>query len=206
MQKTAAAAVALAMFGLGLLTVMPDASACRCSPGYEAMNNVCVRSTLRSTSARHDPWRARQAAPPKAGVALRCATGAIKDLTMKTYNVHIYREMRLFFPGIVASTAEEAATLAADMPSGAARALEDCDGENLAALVGVIGREDCQQSWMIDFDPVRAIAPDLLTVLALALPILQEVVSADLLSDNSTARLALDRVASIIAKAHAQTA
>jgi hypothetical protein len=42
MQKTAAAAVALAMFGLGLLTVVPDASAYRCSPGYEAMNNVCV--------------------------------------------------------------------------------------------------------------------------------------------------------------------
>jgi hypothetical protein len=125
---------------------------------------------------------------------------------MKTYNVHIYREMRLFFPGIVASTAEEAATLAAEMPSEAAQALEDCDGENLAALVGVIGREDGQQSRMIDFDPVRAIAPDMLTVLALALPILQEVVSAELLSDNSTARLALDRVASIIAKAHAQTA
>ena len=125
---------------------------------------------------------------------------------MQTYNVHIYREMRLFFPGIVASTAEEAATLAAEMPSDAARALEDCDGANLAALVGVIGREDCQQNWMIDFDPVRAIAPDLLTVLALALPILQEVVRADLLSDNSTARLALDHVASIIAKAHVQTA
>ena len=125
---------------------------------------------------------------------------------MQTYNVHIYREMRLFFPDIVASTAEEAATLAADMPSGAARALEDCDGENLAALVGVIGREDCKQNWMIDFDPVRAIAPDLLTVLALALPVLQEVVRARLLSDDSTARLALDRVASVIAKAHVKTA
>ena len=125
---------------------------------------------------------------------------------MKAYNVHIYREMRLSFPGMVANTAEEAARLAAEMPSEAARALEDCDGENLAALVGVIGREDCQQSRMIDFDPVRAIAPDILTVLALALPILQEVVSAELLSDNSTARLALDHVASVIAKAHAQTA
>ena len=125
---------------------------------------------------------------------------------MKTYNVHIYREMRLFFPGIVASTAEEAATLAADMPSGAARALEDCDGENLAALVGVIGREDRQQNWMIDFDPVRAIMPDLLTALALALPILQEAVRAHLLSDAPTARRALDRVASVIAKAHVQTA
>jgi hypothetical protein len=125
---------------------------------------------------------------------------------MQTYNVHLYREMRLFFPGIVASTAEEAATIAADMPSGAAEALEDCDGENLAALVGVVGREDCKQNWMIDFDPVRAIAPDLLTVLGLALPILQEVVRTHLLSDDSTARIALDRVASIIANAHVKTA
>ena len=125
---------------------------------------------------------------------------------MQTYNVHLYREMRLFFPGIVASTAEESATIAADMPSGAAEALEDCDGENLAALVGVVGREDCKQNWMIDFDPVRAIAPDLLTVLGLALPILQEVVRTHLLSDDSTARIALDRVASIIANAHVKTA
>jgi len=59
---------------------------------------------------------------------------------------------------------------------------------------------------MIDFDPVRAIAPDLLTVLGLALPILQEVVRTHLLSDDSTARIALDRVASIIANAHVKTA
>ena len=151
----------------------------------------------------YDATEQKQAASPKAEVTLSCITSAIKEHTSKTYNVHLYREMRLFFPGIVASTAEEAATLAAEMPSEAAQALEDCDGENLAALVGVIGREDCQQSRMIDFDPVRAIAPDMLTVLALALPILQEVVSAELLSDNSTARLALDYIASGIAKAPA---
>jgi len=121
---------------------------------------------------------------------------------MKTYNVHIYREMRLFFPGIVASTAEEAATRAAEMPSGAAEALEDCDGENLAALVGVVGREDCKQSRMIDFDPVRAIMPDLLTALELALPILQEAVRTRRLNDDPTERIAFDRVESIIAKAH----
>jgi len=121
---------------------------------------------------------------------------------MKTYNVHIYREMRLFFPGIVASTAEEAATRAAEMPSGAAEALEDCDGENLAALVGVVGREDCKQSRMIDFDPVRAIMPDLLTALELALPILQEAVRTRRLNDDPTERIVLDRVESIIAKAH----
>ena len=121
---------------------------------------------------------------------------------MQTYNVHIYREMRLFFPGIVASTAEEAATRAAEMPSVAAEALEDCDGENLAALVGVVGREDCKQNQMIDFDPVRAIMPDLLTALELALPILQEAVRTHRLSNDSTERLALNRVESIIAKAH----
>jgi len=58
---------------------------------------------------------------------------------------------------------------------------------------------------MIDFDPVRAIAPDLLTVLGLTLPILQEVVRTHLLSDDSTARIALDRVVSVIAKAHVKT-
>jgi|RhiMetdeSRZDD1v2_1073273.scaffolds.fasta_scaffold56559_5 hypothetical protein len=129
-----------------------------------------------------------------------------KERTMKTYNVHIYREMRLFFPGIVARTAEEAARLAAKMPSGAAEALEDCDGENLAALVGVVGSADGQQSWMIDFDSVRAIAPNLLTALALALPILQEAVRAHLLSDDPTVRMALDRVESVVTKAHVKTA
>jgi hypothetical protein len=54
----------------------------------------------------------------------------------------------------------------------------------------------------IDFDPVRAIMPDLLTVLELALPILQEAVRTHRLSDDSTERLALDRVESVIAKAH----
>ena len=125
---------------------------------------------------------------------------------MQTYNVHIYREMRLFFPGIVASTAEEAARLAAKMPSSAAEALEDCDGENLAALVGVVGSEDGKHSWMIDFDAVRAIAPNLLTALALALPILQEAGRAHLLSDNPTGRIVLDRVASAIVKARVKPA
>jgi Rad3-related DNA helicase len=124
---------------------------------------------------------------------------------MQTYNVHVYREMRLFFPGIVARTAEEAATLAAEMPSGVAEALEDCDGENLAALVGVVDSADCQQSWMIDLNTIRIIVPDLLTALELALPILQEAARTHLLSDDLAERMALDRVASAISKAHVQT-
>jgi hypothetical protein len=55
---------------------------------------------------------------------------------------------------------------------------------------------------MIDFDPVRTIVHDLLTALELALPILQDVVRAHLLSDDATVRIALDRVESAVAKAH----
>ena len=36
--------------------------------------------------------------------------------------------------------------LAAAMPSGTAQGLEDCDGENLAALAGVVGSEEDEQS------------------------------------------------------------
>ena len=53
---------------------------------------------------------------------------------------------------------------------------------------------------------VMSCMPDLLTALVLALPILQEAVRAHLLSDAPTARIALDRVASVIAKAHVKTA
>ena len=62
---------------------------------------------------------------------------------MKTYNVHIYREMCLFFPGIVARTAEETTTFATEKPSGMAEALEDCDGDNPAALAGVVYSSYC---------------------------------------------------------------
>jgi len=59
---------------------------------------------------------------------------------------------------------------------------------------------------MIDFDPVRTIVHDLLTALELALPILQEAVRAHLLSDDPTGRIVLDRVESVIAKAHVKPA
>jgi len=41
MQKTVAA-VALGMFRLRFLPVMPESVARRCPPGYEAIYNVCV--------------------------------------------------------------------------------------------------------------------------------------------------------------------
>ena len=125
---------------------------------------------------------------------------------MKTYNVHLYREMCLFFPVLSRVRQKMPRRLLLICPQARLKRLKIVNGENLAALVGVVSREDCKQNWMIDFDPVRAIAPDLLTVLTLALPILQEAVRTHLLSDNSTARIALDRVVSVIAKAHVKTA
>lgn len=74
---------------------------------------------------------------------------------MTLYNVHIYREMRVFFPGIEADSAEDAAGIAADRPTPDADYTEDCDGENLAALVDVVGDEGFEQSVTIDFDAER---------------------------------------------------
>jgi hypothetical protein len=86
---------------------------------------------------------------------------------MPLFNVHIYREMRLYFPGIHAASPDEAARVAADKPTGDAEYAEDCDGENLAALVDVVGDEQFEQSVAIDFDHerMRKAAPDLLEAL-----------------------------------------
>jgi hypothetical protein len=74
---------------------------------------------------------------------------------MTTYNVHIYREMKLLYGGIEAATHEAAAAIARDKPTDQADSIDDCDGETLAALVDVQGDEDYRQSRMIDFEPER---------------------------------------------------
>jgi hypothetical protein len=74
---------------------------------------------------------------------------------MTTYNVHIYREMRFYFAGIEADTPEAAAQMAAGQPTCDADYSEDCDGENLAALIDVAGDEDYSQSVTIDFEAER---------------------------------------------------
>ncbi len=86
---------------------------------------------------------------------------------MTHYNVHIYREMRLFFPGIEAGSPEEAAAIAADKLTEDAEYTDDCEGENLAALVDVVGDEEFEQSVTIDFEAerLRKAAPVLLEVL-----------------------------------------
>ncbi|MHC5536786.1 hypothetical protein ACYOEI_00765 [Singulisphaera rosea] len=83
---------------------------------------------------------------------------------MTLFNVHIYREMRLSFEGIEADSPEAAATIAHERPTGDADGIDDCDGEDLGALVDVVGDETFEQSVIIDFaaERLRKAAPDLL--------------------------------------------
>jgi hypothetical protein len=89
---------------------------------------------------------------------------------MTMYNVHIYREMRVYFPSIEAATAEEAAKIAGDKPTDAAEYTEDCDGETLAAMIDVVGDDDFSQTVTIDFEPelLRKAALNLLAALKAA--------------------------------------
>jgi hypothetical protein len=86
---------------------------------------------------------------------------------MTLYNVHLYREMRLFYPGIEAATPEDAARIAADMLTEDAECIEGCDGENLAALIDVAGDHQYEHSVTIDFEAerLRKAAPDMLDAL-----------------------------------------
>jgi hypothetical protein len=83
---------------------------------------------------------------------------------MTLYTVHLYREMRLLFERIEAETPEAAAAIARDRLTEDADDIEDCDGEDLGALVDVVGDDQYEQSVMIDFedDRLRKAAPELL--------------------------------------------
>ena len=87
---------------------------------------------------------------------------------MTLYNVHLYREMRLYFPGIEAETAAEAARIAADRPTEDAAYVEGCDGENLAALIDVAGDDQYEHSVTLDFEAeqLRKATRELLEALA----------------------------------------
>jgi hypothetical protein len=117
---------------------------------------------------------------------------------MTLYHVHIYREMRLYFPGIEAATPEEAARIAADMPTEDADYTEDCDGETLAALVDVVGDEQFEHSATIDFEAerLRKAAPELLEALDY---LLEQTVDMDLLSEGEEDARA--KALAVIAKA-----
>jgi hypothetical protein len=74
---------------------------------------------------------------------------------MAQYTVHIFREMRVSFAGIEADTPEAAAAIAHDMTTDQADDIEECNGDDLSALVDIAGDEDYSQSVMIDFEPER---------------------------------------------------
>jgi len=72
---------------------------------------------------------------------------------MNIYNVHIYREMRLYFPRIHAESHEAAARIAAEKCTDEADDVEDCQGETLTALVDVQGDVEYRYTRIIDFEP-----------------------------------------------------
>lgn len=74
---------------------------------------------------------------------------------MTKYIVHIYREMRLSYTDIEADTPEDAAVAAADKPTSDADNIEDCDGDDVGALVDEAGDEQYERSVMIDFEVER---------------------------------------------------
>lgn len=96
-------------------------------------------------------------------------TGIAESGTRTVYNVHVYREMRLFYPDVVATSHEDAALLAAAKRSDDADLIDDCDGESFAALVDVDGDPDYCQSRTIDFPAaqLRNCALELLKALEL---------------------------------------
>jgi hypothetical protein len=106
---------------------------------------------------------------------------------MTPYNVHIYREMRLYFPAIEAETPEDAARIAADKLTADAEYTEDCDGENLAALVDVVGDDEFKHSVTIDFDHerLRKAAPDLLDAIPPLIGLVHRLLPAHAQSDST---------------------
>jgi hypothetical protein len=128
---------------------------------------------------------------------------------MTTYNVHLYREMRLVFGGIEADTPEAAASIAGNMPTGDADDIADCEGENLAALVDVAGDAEYTQSRMVDFAPARQrqAAPKLLVSLKALLPYAEgEAYCLDKLKDSLEAQAEADRAWKAIESAQAAVA
>lgn len=71
---------------------------------------------------------------------------------MPKYNVHVYREMRLFYPDIEAATLAEAAEKARNMTTDDATVIDDCEGETFAALVDMVGDDEYHQTRLFDFE------------------------------------------------------
>ena len=123
---------------------------------------------------------------------------------MTLYNVHIYREMRLYFPAITADTPEQAARIAAHKPTADAEYTEDCEGESLAALIDVAGDDEFRQSVTIDFESERL--RKAVPVLLEALQTLAEQADEDCPAEYRTRHFAdaLQQAHAVIAEATAE--
>jgi hypothetical protein len=86
---------------------------------------------------------------------------------MTTYNVHIYREMKLLFLGVEAETPQAAAEAARTLTLNDTvyeNCLEECEGPTFAALVDVQGDKEYAHTRLIEFEEerLRKAAPALL--------------------------------------------
>jgi hypothetical protein len=132
---------------------------------------------------------------------------------MTKFNVHLYREMRLAFVGIEADTPEAAAAIVRGKPTEDADNIEDCEGENLAALVDFVDDQDYLRSVMVDFEGERQrrAAPKLLASLSAILPYAEsEAYSLEKLKDSPQAEAearrawnAVETAQAVIAQAEA---
>jgi hypothetical protein len=108
----------------------------------------------------------------------------------KLYNVHLYREMRLYYQDIQAESPQQAAEFCREFTCemAAGEAL-DCDGETFGALVDLQGDVDHFQSVMVDFEGerTRKAAPQLLAALQEAVAEI-ELLRANLLTDDDGRR------------------
>lgn len=70
---------------------------------------------------------------------------------MPIFHVHLYRVMNLYFPGIEAESADAAAQIAANKRTDQAARIDDCEGDNITALIDTDGHTEFQKSKTIDF-------------------------------------------------------
>lgn len=127
---------------------------------------------------------------------------------MTRYNIHLYREMRLHFVGIDADGPDEAAAVAARRATDEADDIQDCEGQNHAALVDVEGDDDYEHSVTIEFEGERRrkAASALLASLVAVLPYAQsEAYCLEKLKDSPEATAEADRAWQAIEAAEAAT-
>jgi hypothetical protein len=115
---------------------------------------------------------------------------------MTQYIVHLYREMKLSYTDIEADTPQAAATIAGGKTTADADNIEDCEGQNLAALVDTAGDEDYSQSVTIEFEGerIRNAAPELLAALEMIVDYAEnEAFSLENLKDSPEAEVEAER-------------